>query len=566
MEFGKTTARHLGTTVFKNNINLSTNEISITFSGSGNFVYLPEYVTPTFKVFFYLFTGYIQIPTGLETNTLYYFRWNTGNTAVKLYLTKADLDNNNPFDFTTENTADFNRCMVATVDYKYTTFPCVEKAATDVEDMFCCPPLVPEYIPEYITLNTGSEDDSGNYYLNEYPILSGDYSPGLKYKSRNQAYVPITRVQANIYDGPILHGTYNDTYTLRWEITTELANEVGHPVGHKRNYVKLFISANFQNNPVYYYDSSGYAVLKYTQSISLVEIYASPWVLIANFSYTATCTLLGNNDTDYIYPSVPEYFGSPPVPYYYDTPAGLPIPHTVTLTPSANHTVFPATVRLVLKEAKFLTPETDLELGDLDVDLTFNESLGGFYSEVLTLYGIQGRLSLGGVSHMTKTTLDRYLGPGTQEPFPQQPEAFYCNDIETNRGPIRDRSPSGFVSTVSLVAGIGHGNAFYDSRWKSHAVVGPAPYFPLVSTYFSWTEKNGFMEVQFSQYASARKQRYVYNHTNKFITVGSLGIYLIQKPDFFRNTAFDVVSTHPDSYYSSIETLPAQPGTPPPPS
>ena len=167
---------------------------------------------------------------------------------------------------------------------------------------------------------------------------------------------------------------------------------------------------------------------------------------------------------------------------------------------------------------------------------------------------------------MTKTTLDKYLGPGTQQPFPQQPESFYCNDIETNRGPLRGRAPSGFVSSVSLVAGIGHGNAFYDSRWKSHAVVGPAPYFPLVSTYFSWTEKNGFMEVQFSQYASARKQRYVYNYTNKFITVGSLGIYLIQKPDFFRNTAFNVVSTHPDSYYSSLETLPAQPGTPPPPS
>ena len=446
---------------------------------------------------------------------------------------------------------------------KYSNLPCVEMAATDVEDIYCCPPLVPEYIPEYITLETGSEDDSGNYYLNEYPILSGDYSPGLKYKSRNQAYVPITRVQANIYDGPILHGTYNDTYTLRWEITTELADPVvGHPVGHKRNYVKLFISANFQNNPVYYYDSSGYAVPKYPQSISLVEIYASPWVLTANFSYTATCTLVGNNDTDYIYPSVPEYFGSPPVPMYYDTPAGLPIPHTVTLSPSANHTVFPTTVRLVLNDAKFLTPETDIELGNLDVDLTFNEALGGFYSEVLTLYGIQGRLSLGGISHMTKTTLDRYIAGQIGFPYQQQPETLYCNDIETNRGPLRGRAPAGFVSSVSLVAGIGHGNAFYDSRWKSHAVLGPEPYFLPVSTYFSWTEKNAIMEVNFTQYASARKQRYVYNFTNKFIAVGDPAIYVIQKPDFFKNTAFKVISVHPDSYYSSLVTLPEQPGTP----
>lgn len=449
---------------------------------------------------------------------------------------------------------------------KYTTFPCIEMAATNVEDIYCCPPLVPEYIPEYIKLETGSEDDSGNYYLNEYPILSGDYSPGLKYKSRNQAYVPITRVQANIYDGPILYGTYEDTYTLRWEITTELADPVvGHPAGHKRNYVKLFISANFQDNPVVYY-VGGYAQYKYPQSISLVEIYVSPWVLTADFSYSAICTLVGNNDTDYIYPSVPEYFGSPPEPMYYNTPAGLPIPHTVTLTPSANHTVFPATVRLVLNEAKFLTPETDIELGDLDVDLTFNEALGGFYSDVMTLYGIQGRFSLGGIYHMTKTRLDRYTSGNTSYPYPQQPEPFYCNDIETNRGPLRGRAmPSGFVSTVSLVAGIGHGNAFYDSRWKGHAVVGPAPYFPLVSTYFSWTEKNAVMEVTFSQYASARKQRYIYNGSSKFVSVDDT-IYTLPKPDFFKNTAFKVISLHPDSYYSSLVTLPTQPGTPPPPS
>ena len=444
---------------------------------------------------------------------------------------------------------------------KYTTFACIEKAAIDVEDVYCCPPLVPEYIPEYITLDTGSEDDTGNYYLNEYPILSGDYSAPLKYKSRNQAYVPTTRVQANIYAGPILNGTYNDTYTLRWEITTELADPgAGHPAGHKRNYVKLFISANFQNNPVYY-NYQPYNQ-KYPTTISLVEIYASPWVLTANFSYTATCTLVGNNDTDYIYPSVPEYSGTPPVPLYYDTPAGLPIPHTVTLSPSANHTVFPTTVRLVLNDAKFLTPETDIELGNLDVDLTFNEALGGFYSEVLTLYGIQGRFSLGGVSHMTKTTLDRYTSGQTGQPYPQQPENLYCNDIETNRGPLRGRAPSGFVSSVSLVAGIGHGNAFYDSRWKSHAVLGPEPYFLPVSTYFSWTEKNAIMEVNFTQYSSARKQRYVYNFTNKFIAVGDPAIYVISKPDFFHNTSFNVFSSHPDSYFSSLVTLPAQPGTP----
>ena len=547
MEFGKSSDRHKGATVFKNNINLSTNEISLTFSGSGNFIYLPEYETPTFKVFFYLFTGYIRIPTGLETNTLYYFRWNTGNTSVKLYLTKADLDSNTPFDFTTENTADFDRCMVATVDYKYTTFPCVETAATDVEDMFCCPEApAPNYRPEYITLNTGSEDDSGDYYMSEYlNYYYGEiiYNPQT-YASRNQAYVPTTRVQANIYAGPILNGTYNDTYTLRWEITTELADPyAGHPVGHKRNRVKLFISAALNWNPSY----SPYPPynLRNSQSINLVEIYSSPWVLLEDFSYSATCTLIGNNDTDYMEPSIPDSFGSPS---YYNTPAGLPIPHTVTLTPSANHTVFPASVRLVLKDAKFLTgnSEPNISLGDFDLALNFNEALGGFYSEVLTLYGIKGRFSLGGIAHLTKTRWEDYTLRGSGYPNHNYAAGFYCNDIETNRGPLRSIDYPG-ATGVSLVAGIGHGNIFYDSRWKLHYVLGPAPSYGLVSQYYAWDEKNQSMFVTFSQYSSARKRPYLYG-------------------DFFHTTFFSVYSDHPDSYFSSLVTLPAQPGTPPPPS
>ena len=144
-------------------------------------------------------------------------------------------------------------------------------------------------------------------------------------------------------------------------------------------------------------------------------------------------------------------------------------------------------------------------------------------------------------------------------------QTLYCNDIETNRGPLRGRTLAGFVSSVSLVAGVGHGNAFYDSRWKIHAVYSPYnpyPFYPPTSTYFSWTEKNGYMEVNFTQYASARKQRYIYNFTNTFIAVGDPAIYVISKPDFFHNTSFNVFSSHPDSYFSSLVTLPAQPGTP----
>lgn len=551
MEFGKSSDRHYAATVFKNNINLSTNVISLTFAtGSSSFVYLTGYDPPAFRVFFFLATGYTRIPTGLETETVYYMQSEPGYGAVKLYLTKTDLDNNNPFNFTTENTADFDRCFVSTVDYKYTTFPCVEKAATDVEDMFCCPPAPdPQYRPEYITLNTGSANDSGDYYMSEYLNYSyGNiiYGPQT-YASRNQTYVPTTRVQANIYDGPILYGTYEDTYTLRWEITTELADPyAGHPAGHKRNYVKLFINAHFQSNPAYY--PYPFYRLRNSQSINLVEIYASPWVLTADFSYSATCTLIGNNDTDYMEPSIPDSYGSPA---YYSTPAGLPIPHTVTLTPSANHTVFPASVRLVLKDAKFLTlnSEPNIPLGDIDVALTFNEALGGFYSEVLTLYGIQGRLSLFGVAHLTKTRWEDYTLRGTGFPNHNYAAGFYCNDIETNRGPLNGSIlPGMIISTVSLVAGIGHGNVFYDSRWKINRVAGPAPYYPTLFTYFSWDEKNQSMLVTFSQYSSARKRPYG------------------PGTDFFHTTFFSVYSGHPDSYYSSLVTLPTQPGTPPPPS
>ena len=381
MRLGGDNNRHRIWAVRSGDINLSTNVITpYSSGGSGSIVFLPAYVKPTIKVVFA-----VSNPSrilGLENRAVYFIQSEVGAPGVfKLFLTLEDLDNDTPFDFTTENTAELASFVLTTVEHKYTTFPCVEKAAIDVEDMFCCPEAPdPNYRPEYITLNTGSGDDSGDYYPNEYPITSGDSAAGNNYKSRNQVYVPITRVQDNIYDGPILHGTYNDTYTLRWEITTE-QGDIGSdtppgpigPAGYKRNRVKLFVSANFHFNPIYY-DYQPYDQ-KYPTSISIVEIYASPWVLLEDFSYfaAATCTLIGNNDTDYMYPSVPEYYPYPPFgPIYYDTPAGLPIPHTVTLTPSAKHTVFPDSVRLVLKDAKFLTPPSE-------GDRVFNNQLVGFY-------------------------------------------------------------------------------------------------------------------------------------------------------------------------------------------
>jgi hypothetical protein len=564
MEFGTNINRQSVVPILRAYINPTTDIIDWGY-GQNVRVRLPEYELFTYRVFL---KG--KLPIGLENNRIYYFQRQLGGSNPNLlFLSTDDIDNNNPFDFTTENLEGFVSCEAWTVDYKHTPFPCVETAAIDVEDMFCCPPLVPDYRPEYITLNTGSGDDSGDYYPNEYPITSGDSAAGNNYKSRNRAYVPITRMQANIYAGPIVYGTYEDTYTLRWEITTEVG-DIGSdtppgpigPAGYKRNRVKLFISANFHWNPVVYNDYGDY---KFPQSISLEEIYASPWVLLKDFSYSATCTLIGNDDTNYMYPSAPDYYaGPPPVPIYYDTPAGLPIPHTVTLTPSSGHTVFPDKVRLVLKDAKFLTPATvgdstpspllngfygSIPLGDFDIDLTFNETLGGFYSQVLTLYGIKGRFSLGGISHLTKTRWEDYTlrGYGVQYAF--SPETLYCNDIETNRGPLRGRTlPGAIISSVSLVAGIGHGNAFFDSRWKIHAIYSGVPHTPPTSTYFSWTEKNWVMEVAFSQYSSAIKRPYGYSG------------------DFFHTNFFRVYSDHPDSYYSSLVTLPVQPGTPPPPS
>jgi hypothetical protein len=616
MEFGKSSDRHYGATVFKNNINLSTNVISLTFAtGSSSFVYLPDYDPPAFRVFLYLATGYLQIPTGLKTETVYYMQSQSGYGAVKLYLTKADLDNNNPFDFTAENTADFDRCMVATVDYKYTVFPCIEKAAIDVEDIFCCPPLpaMNVNIPEYMTLDTGSEDDSGDYYLATYPAMysippldppNGNLAgtpANLAYKSRNKPFVPITRIQSNIYQGPSLYGTFNETYTLAWEIYTEAEIISGFATGNIRIKVLCTIWSYGMDNG------------QRTLGLKTIQEYYSDWQDKAVFNYTGTCTILNNMDVDFMFPSVAGY---------YATPAGLPIPHSVSVLPSTSFVTMPSTVYLNMPDAVFETPEGNIPLGNIAETLNYNATLGVYYSDLKNYYLIPGRIAIfvrifPNVNAQNKFALgnDSTVGGLTYQTasnsiYGSSPQLYFTNDIE-ERGPLVGSLSSAGAGYGGLFSGLAHGATFIDSRAKAiyTSTAAGNPIFDLeghvigvslvggagagyitpptvaisnsnaicVATlgtgvragmvdfvtvtnsatnfgdrvnsraffsappppYFNLTEKNFRMELFYSQYNSARKRQSVLYY------------------DFFKSYYYSITSFHPDAYITSLTPPPS---------
>ena len=184
-------------------------------------------------------TGTKLLPDGIIDQKFYYAKVliDNQNYNAKLFLTNQNaIDEVEEFVFTDENLDGFYRCFMSGI---FTThnleMPCVERASEDVEDMFCCPPAFEliTTIPEYLTLDTGSEDDSGDYYLAIYPAMyaiSPLYPPqgllagteaNLAYKSRNQPFEPITRTQSNIYQGPTTYGTLVEEYTLAWEIYTD---------------------------------------------------------------------------------------------------------------------------------------------------------------------------------------------------------------------------------------------------------------------------------------------------------------------------------------------------------
>lgn len=434
-------------------------------------------------------TGAKLMPDGIINGKIYFAKVliDDQNYNAKLFLTNQNaIDEVDEFVFTDENLDGFYRCFMGSI---FTTqnleMPCVERASPDVEDMFCCPPAVEliTTIPEFLNLDTGSEDDSGDYYLATYPAMYA-ISPlnppngllaateaNLAYKSRNQPFAAITRTQSNIYQGPTTYGTLVEEYTLAWEIYTDAEIVDNEATGNVRLKVLCTIWS--------YGTDNGQALL----GLKTIQEYYSDWVDKDDFDYSGTCTIVDNADEDFMFPSVMGY---------YETPAGLPIPHTVDVSASATFFVMPETVQLYMPDAVFVTPEGNIELGNIDEVLNYNEVLGGYYSDVKEHYLIQGRYYLpfvfyptvesenptapnrmgigfensgiegqisevgGGLSYVTETN-SNYFG--------HSPPLYFTNDIE-ERGPFVGSLSEAGSGFGGIFSGLDHGKPFIDSRAK----------------------------------------------------------------------------------------------------
>jgi len=433
-------------------------------------------------------TGAKLMPDGIINGKIYFAKVliDNQNYNAKLFLTNQNaIDEVEEFVFTDENLDGFYRCFMSSI---FTThnlkMPCVERASADVEDMFCCPPAleVITTIPEYLTLDTGSEDDSGDYYLAHYKVMNaipfwvpplGKQPANLAYKSRNQPFEAITRMQANIYQGPGMNGTINQLYTLAWEILTDAEIVDYELTGNVRLKVLCTVFALVPDN----------APAQPDPGLKTIQEYYSDWVDKNDFDYSGTCTIVDNADEDFMAPSV---IG------YYETPAGLPIPHTVDVSPSATFVVMPETVQLYMPDAVFRTPEGDIELGNIDEVLNYNEVLGGYYSDVKEHYLIQGRYYLPFVFYPTveseNPTAPNRMGIGfgngginsqiaeigmgldystetNPDSYGHAPPLYFTNDIE-ERGPFVGSLSDAGAGYGGIFSGLDHGKPFIDSRAK----------------------------------------------------------------------------------------------------
>jgi hypothetical protein len=481
MEFGTNIDRQSRVIILRAYINPTTDIIDWG-SGQNVPVRLPEYELFTYRVFL---KG--NLPIGLENNRIYYLQRQLGGSNPNLlFLSTDDIDNNNPFDFTTENLEGFVTCEAWTVDYKYTTFPCIERAATNVQDMFCCPPKAElnTNIPEFLTLDTGSEDDSGDYYLATYKVMNSvpnwvpplGYQPAnLAYKSRNKPYVPITRMQTNIYAGPSRYETVNQMYTIAWEMMTDHQVVNGLATGNIRIKVLCTVWALTPGNmPA---DGGG---------LKTLQEYYSEWVHKDEFDYDGTCTILNNMDADYFGPSVMGY---------YETPAGLPIPHTVSVSRSAANVTMPSTLYLNMPDAVFVTPEGNIPLGNIAEALNYDSILGAYYSDIKDHYLIKGRYYIpfnfypvaaaynpfnpnrmgigfgqGGINSQISESGDGlfYDTITNQGPYyfgARTPPLYFTNDIE-ERGPFVGSLSEAGAGFGGIFSGLAHGKPFIDSRAK----------------------------------------------------------------------------------------------------
>lgn len=433
-------------------------------------------------------TGGKLLPDGIDPGKIYYYKVIVNNSN-KLFLTYQNaIDDVGEFVFTEVNLEGFYRCIFTTqifTDHNY-FIGCVERASVDVEDMFCCPSAVEliTSIPEFLTLDTGSEDDSGDYYLATYKVMNSipPFNPpagqlilkdaNLAYKSRNKIYEQITREQSNIYQGPNLYGTFVESYNLAWEIYTDAEIVDGEATGNIRLKVVCTIWSYGQDN--------GQQAL----GLKTLQEYYSDYVDKEIFDYAGTCTIVDNMDVDFMFPSV---LG------YYETPAGLPIPHSVLVSRSVLDFTMPEAIQLYMPNAVFRTPEGDIELENIDEVLNYNEVLGGYFSNVKTHYLIQGRYFLpfiffptvlsqnptapnlmgiaygngeidsgiseigGGLDYSTATSPDDYG---------YVPPLYFTNDIE-ERGPFVGSLSGDGAGFGGILSGIDHGKAFIDSRAKA---------------------------------------------------------------------------------------------------
>ena len=332
--------------VYASNINLSTNVITFSISNA-----TAEYLSNIYKVVFKEITvgaSLKPLPTNIVGNEVYFLR-KINATTCKLYTTESDaLAQTNAVDWTSENVASVSTYFAMYyISKKYTPILAVSTAAAP-EDVFCCPPEEPRKVADLIdtatitfldttitlkmrhwNVDTYSWDYSRKAYFTAPEVTIGSY----QYK-----------FEMYFYDGP--SPNYSEDYTQ----------------------CRMSIASN---DPDW---GSFFPILTETENTSFLN---------------ADFPMSGNLEGE-------RYVGTYPSGSYVAT--SIPVVFS-------GSQVLPDQLRFYMVDAYLERRERDLvdpivaegilnkvELGTIDVLLTYDTDAKAYISDVLNYYEIPGRL------------------------------------------------------------------------------------------------------------------------------------------------------------------------------
>lgn len=278
------------------------------------------------------------LPEPLQTQTVYYMRrFTTPTGGYKAYFTLAQAQSDsNPITFTP-----FTYPKYFNVDYinkTYGTRTCAEYANPIENEIVCCPPPVPEYRNLYdtVTVNGVLVSPAAHSYITF---------------NNGAVYFPATTSGGSSTDKLFLTSMRGASNVLLFGGQMEATMIIYFAFWHSASITYFRASDGAGLGTAYYYDAAGYNQLNFT--LPLQNYFLPGGFNINNFPESVSCSIQTNSKA-----------------------------------------ILPPTCKLVMPDAWMTNTRRPFNVGNQVHTLTLEESSSTYYSDVVVLHGVPGRIHL----------------------------------------------------------------------------------------------------------------------------------------------------------------------------